>query len=104
MPKMSREIIKMLDYDNRYTSEVVSMKGYYWDKMCDYAYDTAKKFGSEFAYEVAQCVAIQFTDGDLLAKQIFKKLGLREVHAWAIQHEYKPFCASYDETEMNDND
>lgn len=97
----------MLDYDNRYTSDIVSINDYYYEKMHEYAMEAMTAFTKYdlcLWIEICDCVAIQFTEEHDSAKKIWNKLGLREVHAWAVQANIKAFIASYEETEVYDYD
>jgi hypothetical protein len=99
----------MLNFEYEAYGQVVSLKDYYIDKMVQYADEATKSFSKQLSsfnllQEYVDCVAVEYTEGNKSAEMIFDSLGLKEVHAWALQNKFNAFCESFDETEVYDNE
>jgi len=68
----------------------------YQGKLDEYAEYAEKRIG-----KYCEFVAYAYLDGIKSAKELFDKLGLRTIHAYAIQGDYNDFVFEYDENEMN---
>jgi hypothetical protein len=85
---------------------VVKLEEYYKEKMHEYAQFATDLIETQFKdtsflLEFIDCIACEFTEGNRSAELIFEGLGLKEVHAWALQRRFNPFCESFDETEVD---
>lgn len=80
------------EYENRmYDFEKEATDAFKTDMKCnDFNVDT-----------YALCVSYAFLDGCGHAKNLFKRLGLRTIHAYAIHQNLNDFIQEYDEKEMS---
>ena len=63
--------------------------------------DTYANYAEKLIGNYAEFVAYAYLDGVKSAKELFKKLGLKAIHAYAIQNDYNDFVFEYDEHEVN---
>ena len=83
------------DCDDKNYYETQRYKG----MMDEYAAYAEKKLG-----QYCEFVAYAYLDGIKSAKETFDKLGLRLIHAYAIQSDFNDFVFEYDEKERNEPD
>ena len=84
-------------YDYR---EHADNEHYQYEKlMIEFEEEATKKIG-----EYAECICEAYLDGCKKAAQVFKKLGLRPIHAYAIQNDFSDFIFEYDAKEASEPD
>lgn len=71
----------------------------YQNKLDEYAEYAEKKIGQH-----SEFVAYAYLDDVDSAKKLFQKLGLRAIHAYAIQNDYNDFVFEYEENEVYQQD
>jgi hypothetical protein len=81
------------EYENRMLSfDKEAIEAFKKDIKCDdFSIDT-----------YALCISYAFLDGCGHARNLFKKLGLRTIHAYAIHQSLNDFIQEYDEKERNE--
>lgn len=90
----------------RWDAEYQRQKDYYIDQMQVYAIEAEKMIARELkggtdAYDYIMSVASAIIDGSVWAERIFARLGLNDIHAYAVLEQRGAFEEEFDKVLEN---